>query len=166
MLSEITLKSVFRLALSLFGLIAQPDDLDDFLLVEVFKAVGGDDVVVVLLGEEQAGLLQALAVERVSILEYLADALNGYMLGEYLLAALLKRRHIEPISQLLKCVRKQGKTYGEELVDVLGLDFDGVGVDVAQEHHEEVVRHVVVGRHSLLFLCEVVGERGLEVSRT
>jgi len=54
----------------------------------------------VFLCEEQAGLLQALTVERVGILEDLADTLNGDVLRQYLLAALLKGRNIEPIRKL------------------------------------------------------------------
>ena len=37
---------------------------------------------------------------------------------------------------------------------------------MAQEHHEEVVRHVVVSGDSLFFLGKIVRERGLEVGRT
>ena len=34
---------------------------------------------------------------------------------------------------------------------------------MSEEHHEEVVGHIVVGSYSLFFLSEVVGEGGLKV---
>ena len=36
---------------------------------------------------------------------------------------------------------------------------------MTQEHHEEIVGYVIVGRDSLLLLSEVVGEARLKVSR-
>ena len=68
----------------------------------------------VLFGEEEAGLLEALAVEGVGVLEDLAHALNGDVLGEDLLAPLLEGRHVEAVGER------------EEFVDVLGLDLDRV----------------------------------------
>ena len=37
---------------------------------------------------------------------------------------------------------------------------------MSQEHHEEVVRHVIVGCHSLLFFSEVMRERCFKVVRS
>ena len=106
--------SLLGLPLALLGIVSEPDDLNDLLLVEVFEAGRGYDVVVVLFSEEEAGLLEALAVEGVGVLEDLAHALNGDVLGEDLLAPLLERGHVEAVSER------------EQLVDVLGLDLDRV----------------------------------------
>lgn len=54
----------------------------------------------VFLSEKETGFLESLAVEGVSVLEDLADALNLDMLGQDLLTSLLEGRHVEPISQL------------------------------------------------------------------
>lgn len=37
---------------------------------------------------------------------------------------------------------------------------------MSQEHHEEVIRHVIVSCHSLLFFSEVVRERCFKVVRS
>ena len=75
------------------------------------------------------------------------------MLGENLLASLLERWHIKAIRE-----RKQ-------LIYVFRLNTHSIRVDVSQEHHEEIIRHVIVGSDSLLLFSEIVGERRLEVSR-
>lgn len=54
-------------------------------------------------------------------------------------------------------------TYREELVDVLDLNLDVVGVDVFEEHQEEIIRNIIVGGHTLFSLGEIVGELGLKV---
>ena len=54
----------------------------------------------VFFSEQQASLFESLTVEGVCVLEYLADALNGDVLGEDLLTPLLERWHIESVSQL------------------------------------------------------------------
>ena len=137
----------------LLCLIAQSYNFDDFLFVEIFEATRRDDLIVVLLREEQACLLQPLAIERVRIFEDLTDTFNADVLREDLLTSLLETWHIEPI----------GKR--EQLINVFGFDTDCVRVDVTQEHHEEIVRDVVVGGDTLLLFCEIVGEAGLKIGR-
>lgn len=61
----------------------------------------------ILLGEEQASLLKSFTIERVCILENLADALDRDVLGKDLFASFLERRNVETISE------------GEKLIDVL-----------------------------------------------
>lgn len=48
------------------------------------------------------------------------------------------------------------KTYGEEFVDILAFYFQLVAVNVAQEHHHEVIRHIIIGGLSLFLLCKVM----------
>ena len=43
---------LLRLSLSLLGLVAQSDNLDDLFLVEIFEASGGDYILIVFLCEE------------------------------------------------------------------------------------------------------------------
>ena len=83
----------------LLCLIAQSDNLYNFLLVEILKATRRDDFIVVLLGEKQERLLQPLAIERVSIFEDLTNTFNADVLRKDLFTALLETWHIEPISQ-------------------------------------------------------------------
>ena len=68
----------------------------------------------ILFCKEQASLFKTFAVERVSILEDLADTLNADMLGKDLLAALFERWHVESVRQRQK------------LVDVFRFDLDRV----------------------------------------
>lgn len=68
----------------------------------------------ILLGEEQASLLESFAIERVCILEYLADALDRDVLGEDLFASFLEGRYVETIGE------------GEKLIDILRLYLDSI----------------------------------------
>ena len=89
-----------RLSLSFLAIVAESDDLNDLLLVEVLETTGCDHIVMVLLREEEACLAEALAVESVRILEDLADALHSDVLSQNLLTALLDRWHVEAVSKL------------------------------------------------------------------
>ena len=82
--------SLSLLSLALFVLVAEADDFDDLLLVEIFEAWRGDDIVVVLLRKEQASLLQALTVEGVRVFEDLAHRLNCDVLSQNHLTALFE----------------------------------------------------------------------------
>ena len=137
----------------LLCLIAQSDNLYNFLLVEILKATRCNDFIVVLLGEQQARLLQPLAIERVRIFEDLTNTFNADVLRKDLFTALLETWHIEPISQR------------QQLINVFGFDAHGVRINVSQEHHEEIVRDIVVGGDTLLLFCEIVGEAGLKIGR-
>ena len=88
------------LSLPLFVVVAEPDDLDYLIFVQILEAHTRDDVVVVLLCEEKAGLLESFAVEGVCILEDLANGLNIDVLGQDLLALLLEGADIEPVGEL------------------------------------------------------------------
>ena len=96
----ISLGSLPLLSLALFVLVAEADDLNDFLLVKIFEARRRDDIVVILLREEQASLLQALTVEGVRVLEDLAHRLNRDVLSQDHLATLLERGYVESVSEL------------------------------------------------------------------
>lgn len=54
----------------------------------------------VLFREEEAGLFEALAIERVCVLEDLAHAFHADVLRKDLFALLLEGRHIEAIGEL------------------------------------------------------------------
>ena len=95
------------LSLALLVIITKPDDLNDLLLVQVFEPCRWNHIVMVLLCEEQACLLQALAVESVRILEDLAHALNADVLGQYLFTSLLKWWHIESVRKLSQQSKKR-----------------------------------------------------------
>ena len=56
----------------------------------------------VLLREQEAGLLQSLAVEGVGVFEDLAHALDADVLRKDLFALLLEGRHVEAIGKLYK----------------------------------------------------------------
>ena len=64
-------------------------------------------------------------------------------------------------------INNQNNAYTQEVVDVLGFYLEGVGVDVAEEHVEEVVGDVWSREvhYSLLLLLEVVGEQRFEIER-
>ena len=98
----------------LLCLIAQSDNLYDFLLVEILEATRRDDFIVVLLSKQQARLLQPLAIERVRIFEDLTNTFNTDVLREDLFTALLETWHIEPISQR------------QQLINVFGFNADSV----------------------------------------
>jgi len=52
----------------------------------------------------------------------------------------------------------------EKFVYIFAFDFQLVAVDVAEEHHHEVVGYVIVGGLPLLFLCEVMRELSFEIN--
>jgi len=108
----------------------------------------------VLFSEEEAGLLEALTVESIGIFEDLAYRFSLDVLGEDDLTLLLDGAYIEAVSQ-----RK-------EIVDELGVHLDLVGVEVPEEHQEQVVVVVRVFSLPLLFLSEVHREGLLENIRS
>lgn len=98
----VLLGSFSLLSLALFVLVAEADNFDDLLFIEIFEARRGDDIVVVLFCEEQASLLQALTVEGVRVFEDLAHRLDCDVLSQDHLAALFERRYVESVSELQK----------------------------------------------------------------
>jgi len=95
-------------------LLADAHDLQHFVLVQVFEPGRSNDLLVVFLGEEEAGVLQPLAVEVISVLEDLADCVDRDVLSENILALALHRLDVVAISQ------------AEEVIDVLAFDLDVV----------------------------------------
>ena len=59
-------------ALALLTLVADANNLDDFLLVKILETSARDHIIVVLLCEQKARFLQPLAVEGIRVLEDLA----------------------------------------------------------------------------------------------
>ena len=92
--------SLLCLSLSFLAVIAQSDDLYDLFFVQVFEATWGDHIVMVLLSEQQASLTESLTVERIRILEDLADRLDRDVLGQDLLASFLNRGHVKAVGKL------------------------------------------------------------------
>jgi hypothetical protein len=88
------------LSLSFLALISKSNDLDDIVSVKFFKPRSHDYFLVVLLSEEQTGLLQALTIESISVFKDLAYSLSVDVLCQYDLALLLDRAYVETISQL------------------------------------------------------------------
>ena len=134
--------------------------LEYLVLVQVLEPAARYHVLVVLLRVQQARLLQALAVERVRVLEYIAHVLHADVLGEDVLALTLDGGNAEAVRE------------GQQVVQVLGLHAGGVGaiaVDVPQHEEEGVEGDAVVVRgevdHALLCFLEVVRKEGLEVER-
>lgn len=55
-------------------------------------------------------------------------------------------------------------TYGEQFINVFGFNFARVRVHVAQEHQEEVVRHIVVElNNASIFFSEIMRKLSFEV---
>ena len=65
---------------------ANSNNLEHFFLIQLLKTTRGDDLLMVLFGEQQAGFLQSLAVEIVCVLKDLADGVDRNVLGEDVLA--------------------------------------------------------------------------------
>jgi len=131
------------LSLSFLVLVPQPNYLDDIVSIKLFKASSHDDFLMVLFSEEEAGLLQALTVECIGVFEDLAHRFSLDVLGKDYLALLLDGAYVKAVSQ-----RK-------EIVDELGVHLDLVGVEVPEEHQEQVVVVVGVFSLTLLFLSKV-----------
>lgn len=93
--------SLARFALAaLLRLLANAYDLDHFVAVQFFEAGGSQHVLLVLLGEQEAGLLQSLAVEAAGVLEDLAQGVNADVLREDLLALSLDGLDVVPVGKL------------------------------------------------------------------
>jgi hypothetical protein len=88
------------LSLSFLALIAKSNDLDNVVSVKFLESSCHDNLFVVLLSEEEAGLLQALTVESVCVFKDLAHGLSVDVLSQDNLALLLDRAYVEAISQL------------------------------------------------------------------
>ena len=84
------------------GIVTHPYDLNDFFLVQIFEPSRAHHVVVILLREQHARVLEALAIESVRVFEDLADGLDRDLLRQNLLHFSLKRIHIKSVGQLKK----------------------------------------------------------------
>ena len=83
-------------------LFANSDNLQHFIPVELLKSNGSNDLLMILLSVEKASLLESLTVEVMSVLENLADGVNGDVLGKDVFTFSFYRLNVVSVSQLFK----------------------------------------------------------------
>ena len=83
-------------------LLANPDNLQHFIPVKLLKAYRSNDLLMVLLSVEKASLLESLTVKVMSVLENLADGVNGNVLGKDVFTFSFNRLNVVSVSQLFK----------------------------------------------------------------
>jgi hypothetical protein len=141
------------LSLSSSLCLSNSHDLEHFVSVKFFKARWGDDFLVVLLREQQARLLESLAVEVVGIFEDLAHRIHIDVLGKDVFTFAFDRLNVVSVCEL------------EKLVYHFAIYFYVVWVDVLQQFHQLIVGNSRVGEidDAAFSFLEVVGEESLEV---
>ena len=141
-----------------FLVLTHAHDLDHLFFVQLLEAGAVDHLEVVLLCEEQAALLQVLAVECVRVLEDAAHALNADVVRQHVLALLLERWHSEAIRQL---------KYAYGLVQLFLLyNSKRVLVHELEQQVEHLVRDFAQNQTVLLCLLEIMREQCQKVLRS
>ena len=135
-------------------IISQLNNLENFVLIQIFEPCRANHLIMILLCEKQTSFPQSFTVKSICIFENLAYRLYRDVLSQNLLASFLERRHVKAVSQR------------QQLVDILWFHFDAVRVDVAQKEKEEVVGDVIKSGHPLLFFREIMGKTGFKVGRS
>ena len=87
------------LAALIFGAPSHSDDFKNLVLVQVFEASRGYNLLVVLLGEKQTGILQSLTVKGIRIFENVAHVFHRDALGQDVFTFLLDRGYIETVGK-------------------------------------------------------------------